>query len=82
MYEQVLRKVRVAGEKKGIWTELRYRLPLLSVSPEAKARIEANTQLDTRHWITTVLADVTFGIKQALCCKLQAGELESSSDVY
>ena len=30
------------------------------MSPEAKARNEGNTQPDIRHWITTVLADVTF----------------------
>ena len=34
--------------------------PLWNVSPEAKVRIEANTQPAIRHWITTVLADVTF----------------------
>ena len=34
--------------------------PLWNVSPEAKARIEANTQPDIRQWITTVMADVTF----------------------
>ena len=62
VHEQVLRKVRAAGEKKGIWTEIRYNLaqPLWKVSPEAEARIEANTQPDIRHWSTTVPADVTF----------------------
>ena len=62
MYEQVLRKVRTAGEKQGIWKEITYHLaqPLWNVSPEAKARIEEHTQQDTRNWITTKVADVMF----------------------
>ena len=62
IYEQVLRKVRIAGEKQGIWKEITYHLvqPLWNVSPEAKARIEEHTQQDTRNWITTKVADVTF----------------------
>ena len=34
--------------------------PPWNVSSEAKARIDEHTQHDTRNWITTTLADVTF----------------------
>ena len=62
MYEQVLRKIRTAGEKHGIWNEIMYHpaQPPWNVSCEAKARIDELTRHDTRNWITATLADVTF----------------------
>ena len=62
MYEQVSRKIRTAGEKHGIWKEIMYHpaQPPWNVSSEAKARIDEHTLHDTRNWITTTLADVTF----------------------
>ena len=62
MYEQVLRRVRSAGNEKGIWTRIGYHpaQPLWSVSCEAEERIETATRSDSSHWNDTVLADVTF----------------------
>ena len=58
----VLRKIRTAGEKHGIWNEIMYHpaQPPWNVSSEAKARIDELTLHDTRNWITATLADVTF----------------------
>ena len=56
MYEQVLRKVRAAGEEKGIWTRIGY-LPALVV---CVTRGGGATRSDSSHWKDTVLADVTF----------------------
>ena len=62
MCEHVLRKVRAAGEEKGIWTQIGYHpaQPLWSVSREAEERIETATRSDSSQWKDTVLADVTF----------------------
>ena len=62
MYEQVLRKIRTAGEKHGIWKEIMYHpaQPPWNVSSWVKAHVDEHTQHDTRNWITTTLADVTF----------------------
>ena len=60
MYEQVLRKIRTAGEKHAIWIMYHPAQPPWNVSSEAKARIDELTRHDTRNWITATHADVTF----------------------
>ena len=73
MYEQVLREIRTAGEKHGIWKEIMYHpaQPPWNVSSGAKARIDEHTLHDTRNWITTTLADVTF--VDGACFSFEAG---------